>query len=138
MILNSKIYDKLKYIALVILPAFSALYFGLGEIWGLPKVTEVIGTIAVLDTVLGGFIRQSNLKYKNSDERFDGSIEVSEEDDRKMFSLNLDSDPEKLDQKNEVVFRVDTPTVETIEFEEDPTPVPPKRAPRKRVSKPLE
>ena len=104
---GNKLYDRLKYIALVILPALSALYFGLGEIWGLPKVTEVIGTIAVIDTVLGVLLRSSNQNYKKSDSRFDGTINKIEGEESTLYSLNLDGDPEKvLSEKDEILFKV--------------------------------
>lgn len=104
---NNQWYDRLKYIALVLLPAISALYFGLGEIWGLPKVTEVIGTIAVLDTLLGTLLRTSNQKYKKSDARFDGTIDKIEGEDSTLYSLNLDGDPQEvLETKDSVTFKV--------------------------------
>ena len=105
---SNRWYDGLKYVALVVLPAFSALYFGLGEIWGLPKVTEVIGSIAVIDTVLGMLLRSSNQNYKKSDARFDGTINKIEGEDSTLYSLNLDGDPEKvLAAKDEVLFKVE-------------------------------
>lgn len=131
---SNRAYDRLKYIALVILPAFSALYFGLGEIWGLPKVTEVIGTIAVFDTVLGMVLRSSNQSYKHSDARFDGHIDVLEDEGAKVYSLNVDGDPaEVLEASDEVLFKVnkDETPVEAVEVVS--TPKPRKRAPRKKI-----
>lgn len=104
---SNRFYDVLKYIALVVLPAAGALYFGIGEIWGLPKVTEVVGTLAVIDTFLGVLLRQSNKSYQNSDARFDGQIDVVEDEDATLYSLNVDGDPhEVLEVKDEVLFKV--------------------------------
>jgi hypothetical protein len=67
-VLDPKTYDPLKQLALVGLPAFSALYFGLGQIWGWPKIEEVVGSIAVLDTVLGTLLGISSSNYKKLNE----------------------------------------------------------------------
>lgn len=37
----------------------------------------------------------------------DGTIVITETDDKKTLSLELDSDPDKLDQKKHVVFKVE-------------------------------
>lgn len=60
---NSKVYDILKWIALVFLPALGTLYFALSGIWGLPYGEQVIGTITAIDTFLGAIIGISNVNY---------------------------------------------------------------------------
>lgn len=114
---SNRFYDILKYVALVLLPAFSALYFGLGQIWGLPKVEEIVGTVAVLDTFLGLLVRKSNQTYKNSDSRFAGQINVVEDEGTKLYSLNVDGDPAEVLEKNkEVTFKVNKDeTVDPLE-----------------------
>lgn len=66
--ISSKWYDRLKPVALVYLPAFSALYYGLGLIWGFPKVEEVVGSVAVLDAFLGTVLGLSSKVYKQNSE----------------------------------------------------------------------
>lgn len=63
LIKNSKIYDVLKWIALVFLPALGTLYFALSGIWNLPYGEEVVGTIMAIDTFLGALIGISNINY---------------------------------------------------------------------------
>lgn len=133
-ILSNRLYDQLKYVALVVLPAFSALYFGLGEIWDLPKVTEVIGTVAVLDTVLGIILRSSNIHYRNSDSRFDGQIEVVMEGDDEPSSLNVDDDTaEAIEVKDEVLLKVNKDEPLNEEVVVVAKKAPRKRAPRKKT-----
>lgn len=60
---NSKIYDVLKWIALVVLPALGALYFALSTIWGLPYGEQIVGTISAIDTFLGAIIGISSIQY---------------------------------------------------------------------------
>lgn len=61
--MSNKTYDVLKWIALVVLPAASALYLGLSKIWGLPAGEEISGTIALVDTFLGTLLGVSSAKY---------------------------------------------------------------------------
>ena len=63
MVLNNKVYDILKWIALIVLPAIGALYFGLAKIWGLPYGEEIVGTITVIDTFLGALLGVSTNNY---------------------------------------------------------------------------
>ena len=62
--MSNKLYDVLKYIAQIVLPALGALYFGLSRIWGLPYGEEIVGTIAVIDTFLGALLGISNAQYR--------------------------------------------------------------------------
>lgn len=62
--LPDKLYDWLKWIALVFLPALGALYFGLSQIWGLPYGEEIVGTISVIDAFLGALLGISTAKYR--------------------------------------------------------------------------
>ena len=61
--LSNKVYDVLKYIALILLPALGALYFALAKIWGLPYATEIVGTISAVDAFLGALLQISTNKY---------------------------------------------------------------------------
>ncbi len=61
---SNKIYDVLKYIALIGLPALGTLYFALSGIWGLPYGEEVKGTILAVDTALGAMLCISSATYK--------------------------------------------------------------------------
>lgn len=84
-----------------------ALYFALAQIWGLPKPEEVVGTIAAVNVFLGLLINLSSRSYHNSDAKFDGDIEVeSHPDGRKTFSLGLNTDPDDLENMEQVIFRI--------------------------------
>lgn len=61
--MSNKIYDTLKYIAQVILPAAGTLYFALTGIWGFPYGEAVVGTIAAVDTFLGVALGISTAQY---------------------------------------------------------------------------
>lgn len=64
MTLNNKMYDILKYIAQIVLPAVATLYFALSQIWGLPYGEEIVGTITAVDCFLGAILGISSVQYK--------------------------------------------------------------------------
>ena len=71
--MNDKIYDLLKWIALILLPAIGTLYFALAGIWGFPYAEQVVGTITAVDTFLGVILGISKAQYDktNTDESKD-------------------------------------------------------------------
>lgn len=61
--MSNKMYDVLKWMALVFLPAIGTLYFALAGIWGFPYGEEIVGTITALDTFLGVLLGISTAQY---------------------------------------------------------------------------
>lgn len=61
--MSNKVYDILKWIAQILLPAFGTLYFALAKIWSLPCPTEVVGTITAIDAFLGALLGISSVSY---------------------------------------------------------------------------
>ena len=68
--MTNKIYDVLKYIALIVLPAIGTLYFAVAGIWGLPYGEQVVGTITAIDTCLGALLGLSAYKYNKNEQQF--------------------------------------------------------------------
>ncbi len=66
-ILTNKTYDVLKWVALILLPAMGALYFGLAGIWNFPYGEQVVGTITVIDTFLGAILGISTVQYNKKE-----------------------------------------------------------------------
>lgn len=62
--MSNEIYDMLKYIAQIALPAIGTLYFAISKIWGLPYGTEIVGTITAADTCLGMLLGISTKNYE--------------------------------------------------------------------------
>ena len=61
-----KVYDILKAIAMIILPALGTLYFALAGIWGWPYAEQIVGTITAIDTFLGVILGISTMQYKKT------------------------------------------------------------------------
>lgn len=68
LITNNKVYDVLKEIALIVLPAFATLYLTLAGIWNLPYPQQVSGTLIAVDTFLGAILHISSKQYKETQE----------------------------------------------------------------------
>ena len=67
--MSNKVYDKLKWVAQILLPALATLYFTISNIWGLPYAEQIVGTIAAVDTFLGVILGISTIKYNKKNEK---------------------------------------------------------------------
>lgn len=63
MTFSNKTYDKLKWIAQILLPAIGTLYFALAQIWGFPYAEQIVGTVTAVDTFLGILLGISTYNY---------------------------------------------------------------------------
>lgn len=61
--LKNEVYDALKWVVTVLLPALGALYASLGALWGFPAVEAVVGTLAAVALFLGALINRSTKRY---------------------------------------------------------------------------
>lgn len=61
--MSNKVYDILKYVAQIVLPALGTLYFALAAIWGFPYGEQVVGTITAVDTFLGAVLHIASYNY---------------------------------------------------------------------------
>jgi hypothetical protein len=104
--ITGKLYDWLKYLAQIVLPALGTLYFTLAGIWGLPSADEVVGTVMAVDLFLGVLLGISQVNYqKNAVGQGDLIVEHDEAGQLGM-RLALNQTPEELVGKKEVRFEV--------------------------------
>lgn len=61
--MSNKLYDVLKYIAQIVLPALGTLYFALAGIWNFPYGEQIVGTITAVDTFIGILLGISTYNY---------------------------------------------------------------------------
>lgn len=64
MLMENKVYDVLKWIAQILLPAIGTLYFALAQIWGFPYAEQIVGTITAIDAFLGVLLGISTYQYR--------------------------------------------------------------------------
>lgn len=62
--MSNEVYDVLKFVAQILLPACGTLYFALASIWGLPYGEQIVGTITAVDAFLGACLGISTKQYK--------------------------------------------------------------------------
>ena len=65
--MSYRVFDALKFVAQVVLPALGTLYFALSSIWGLPYGEQVVGTITALDCFLGAVLGISTYQYNGGE-----------------------------------------------------------------------
>lgn len=64
--MSNRLYDILKWIAIIVLPALSTLIAVVFQIWGIPYGAEIAQTITAIATFLGAILMVSNAKYRKT------------------------------------------------------------------------
>lgn len=64
--MDDKLYDVLKYVGRIVLPALAVLYTTIGEIWNLPYTTEIPATIMAVDVFLNALLEIESANYKTA------------------------------------------------------------------------
>lgn len=108
MILSSRAYELVKWFVTIVMPAFSAAYYAIGAIWGLPNTEAVVGTMAIITTFLGTVLGVSTLTYNASDAKYDGEIHVVQDPGgMKTIALQVPGDPETAVMENDqLLFKI--------------------------------
>jgi hypothetical protein len=75
--MSNKVYDALKFIAQILLPAIGTLYFALARIWDLPLAEQVVGTITAIDAFLGALLGISSYQYNK-----DGKLQPPDDEEQ--------------------------------------------------------
>lgn len=104
--ITGKLYDWLKYLAQIVLPALGTLYFTLAGIWSLGSGGEVVGTIMAIDLFLGVLLGISQMNYNKAVSQA-GELHVN--DGQLLFQLDEEkANIEKIKQggTKEVRFKV--------------------------------
>lgn len=70
--ISNGLYDILKWVTTIVLPAIGTLYFALAQIWGFPYGEEIVGTITAIVTFFGVILGISTKTY-NAD-KLDGVV----------------------------------------------------------------
>lgn len=107
-LMSNNVYNILKQLVQIILPAFGVFYMTLGNVWGFPGSKQVSDTIIAICTFIGVLLSFGARSYNKSDAQYDGALDIThKEDGSKVYSLNLNTDTSVLDSKRNVNFKVD-------------------------------
>lgn len=65
--LKDSVYDILKWMVIIALPAVATLYAALAAVWGWPYSEQIVTTINAVDTFLGAVLCISSVNYHKED-----------------------------------------------------------------------
>lgn len=66
--MSSKLYDTLKWVCLIVLPAAAYGYGELAAIWSLPLGEQIPKTINLIATIMGILLGVSNANFKKAND----------------------------------------------------------------------
>ena len=69
--MNDKLYDILKWVVMIVIPALTTAYVGLAAIWAFPYAEEIAKTSAVICTLLGALLGISTAQYNKQNTEAD-------------------------------------------------------------------
>lgn len=64
--MSNKVYNILKYISVIVIPAIVLFINTLGQIWGWKHTPEISATVSALGVFIGALIQISSAKYNKS------------------------------------------------------------------------
>ena len=77
--LSNTLYDILKYLAIIGLPAFEVAIPKLFEIWGIPYGEQIGATCNVIAVLLGSLLVTSTIQYNAEQKRLESIVDYNEE-----------------------------------------------------------
>lgn len=102
--MNDKIYDILKRVALIVVPALATFVNAVGIVWGVPYTNEVTATITAFGVFLGAAIGVSS-KYYEPDTH--GNLVVTKHND---VYADFTAEPSNLKDGDTIILKVSKPT----------------------------
>ncbi len=103
---DNKVYDRLKWMVTLLLPALGTLYFTLASIWGLPYCEQVVGTIMAVDALLGVLLGISSASYKGDGTLIITPCEFGGEEAAEI-DFTIDTSIADIEKKKSVVLCVE-------------------------------
>lgn len=67
--ISDKLYDILKWVSIICLPALSTFYLLIAQIWKLPLGNEIAQTITGVATLVGALIGISTINYQKDKDK---------------------------------------------------------------------
>lgn len=78
MMLSNRVFDILKWVVIIAIPAATTAYVGLAAVWGWPYAEQVAKTSPVVCTLLGALLGVSTAEYNRrtaANERVDRGVD---------------------------------------------------------------
>ena len=74
MYLPDKVYDVLKWVVMIVIPALTTAYVGLAAVWGWPYAEDIAKTSAIICTLLGSILGISTAQYNKDHKKDDTGV----------------------------------------------------------------
>lgn len=100
--MNNQIYDILKRVALIVIPALATFVNAVGIVWGVPYANEVTATITAFGVFLGAALGVSSSNYEPDTH---GNLVVTKHDVYADFA----AEPASLKDGDTIVLKVSKP-----------------------------
>lgn len=81
--MSNKVFDILRTLCEIVIPALGTLYFALAKIWHLPYGTEIVGTCAALATFIGAIVGVNRASFNAVEKSVDAYIINQTKEDTK-------------------------------------------------------
>ena len=65
-LIPNRVYDWMKWITIIALPAIATLLLAIGNIWNIAALTPVAATVMAVTTLLGTMLGVSTISYNKS------------------------------------------------------------------------
>lgn len=105
--LSDSVYDKLKGLAMYVMPGVITLWLAIGTIWGIPYTTEVGLTLSAVTVFAGVLVGVNKAIYNKIPTPIDGDLLLDiREDGAQALTVALEKPPEEFRDQELVTFRV--------------------------------
>lgn len=101
--MNNQIYDIIKRVALIIIPALATFVNAAGMVWGIPHTNEVTATITAFGVFLGAALGVSSANYTPDAH---GNLVVTKHND---VYADFAAEPADLKDGDTIVLKVTKP-----------------------------
>ncbi len=61
--ISNRMYDILKWLVIIVLPATATFLLTVGQIWGIPMIEQIVSTVTAITTFLGAIMCISTMQY---------------------------------------------------------------------------
>lgn len=108
---SDAVYNKLKQSAAVLLPALQTAYFGLAQLWGFNYDERIVGTVAIINTVLGVLVMVAKFMHDKTANVIDGTFSVEPNDEGASLRLQVFNQA-SVGTRDTLVFKMAQPPTE--------------------------
>ena len=104
MIISNKLYDVLKWVALVAIPGIEVFWMTVGKVWSLPYLTEIGTTIAAVGLLIATLIGVSSRSYYKTRQDSHGVEYEPYDEDEDIEDYEDNDEPDSFDEYDDELY----------------------------------